>query len=189
MPVLTGSAHAHILTKRSRAGFAVIRLELIEPGAATCVYEAKACSPTDQPVRKFKDDLGINMTMKTFFILTYHIMFRVVPASHAKPYAQQQIARDLGVDYENFLTNVRGPPDKYGLLTLGRPCVRCYSTLRALSPVCGSTLRVSHDNMTTKGNTEYIRTWYVHTNFFFIFRLMRYTDVCFFFTLGRSVSA
>ena len=39
MPVLTGSVHAHILTKPSRAGFVVIRLELIEPsGAATCVY-------------------------------------------------------------------------------------------------------------------------------------------------------
>ena len=37
MPVLTGSVHAHKLTKPSRAGFAVIRLELIEPGAATCV--------------------------------------------------------------------------------------------------------------------------------------------------------
>ena len=74
MPVLTGSVHTRILTKLSRAGFAVIRLELIEPGAATCVYQAKACSPTDQPVRKFKDDLGINMTMKTFFTLTYHIM-------------------------------------------------------------------------------------------------------------------
>ena len=146
--------------------------------------QAKACSPTDQPVRKLKDGLGINMTMKTFFILTYHIMFRVVPAVHAKPHAQQQIARHLEVDYENFLTNVRGPPDKYGLLTRGRPCVRCYSTLRALSPVCGSTLRVSHDNMTTKGNTEYIRTWYVHKIFFFIFRLMRYTDVCFFSLSG-----
>ena len=33
---------------------------------------------------------------------------------------------------------------KYGLLTLGRPSVRCYSTLWAWSPVCGSTLRVSH---------------------------------------------
>ena len=29
--------------------------------------QAEACSPTDQPVRKFKDSLGINMTMKTFF--------------------------------------------------------------------------------------------------------------------------
>ena len=38
MPVLTGSVQAHILTKLSRAGFAVIRLELVEPGAATCVY-------------------------------------------------------------------------------------------------------------------------------------------------------
>ena len=104
MPVLTGSVHAHILTKPSRAGFAVIRLELIEPGAETCVYQAKSCSPTDQPVRKFKDGLG----MKTFSILTYHIMFRVVPAAHVKPHGQQQIARDLEVDYENFLTNVRG---------------------------------------------------------------------------------
>ena len=81
MPVLTGSVHAHILTKPSRAGFAVIRLEFIEPGAATSVYQAKACSPTDQPVRKLKDCLSINMTMKTFFAfmktfsaLTYHIM-------------------------------------------------------------------------------------------------------------------
>ena len=74
MPVLTGSVHAHILTKPSRGGFAVIRLELIEPGAATCVYQAKACSRTDQPVRKCKDGLGNNMTMKTFFTLTYHIM-------------------------------------------------------------------------------------------------------------------
>ena len=39
MPVLTGSVHAHILTKPSRAGFAVIRLEVIEPGAAN-VLEA-----------------------------------------------------------------------------------------------------------------------------------------------------
>ena len=69
MPVLTGSVHAHILTKPSRAGFPVIRLEFIEPGAETCVYQAKACSPTDQPDRKFKDGLGINMTMRTFFTL------------------------------------------------------------------------------------------------------------------------
>ena len=32
---------------------------------------------------------------------------------------------------------------KYGLLTLGRPSVHCYSTLRAWSLLCGSTLRVS----------------------------------------------
>ena len=100
MPVLTGSVHAHILTKPSRAGFAVFRLELIEPGAETCVYQAKACSPTDQPVRKFKDSLGISMTMKTFYTLTYHIMYRVVPAAavttHAKPHTQLQIARSGG---------------------------------------------------------------------------------------------
>ena len=38
MPVLTGSVHAHILTKPSRAGFALSSLELIESGVATCVY-------------------------------------------------------------------------------------------------------------------------------------------------------
>ena len=37
MPVLTGSVHANIPKKPCRAVFAVIRLELIEPGAATCV--------------------------------------------------------------------------------------------------------------------------------------------------------
>ena len=131
---------------------------------------------------------------------------RVVPAAavttHAKPRAQQQLARDLGVcchgaalsaskfrrgaarqsaatSMAGFLVNcsspavqlqkkqsqslrldpyvshregsivvlpaanLRGPPDKYGLLTLGRPSVRCYSTLRAWSPMCGSTFRVS----------------------------------------------
>ena len=41
MPVLTSSVHEHILTKPSRAGFAVIRLELTEPGAATCVQRIK----------------------------------------------------------------------------------------------------------------------------------------------------
>ena len=40
---------------------------------------------------------------------------------------------------------LRGPPDKYGLLTLGRPSVRCYFTLRAWSPVCDGTLRVSQE--------------------------------------------
>ena len=69
MPALTGSVHAHILTKPSRAGFAAIRLELIEPGAEACVYQAKAWSPTDQPVREFKYGLGIYMTMQTFFTL------------------------------------------------------------------------------------------------------------------------
>ena len=49
MPVLKGSVHAHILTKPSRAVFAVIRLELIEPGAATCVYnEARLRERSDR---------------------------------------------------------------------------------------------------------------------------------------------
>ena len=34
--------------------------------------QAKACSPTDQPVRKFKDSLGTKMTMKTFLRLCFN---------------------------------------------------------------------------------------------------------------------
>ena len=105
--------------------------------------------------------------------------------------------------------DVRGPPDKYGLLTLGRPSVRCYSTLRAWSPVCGSTLRVSHvcnclgplgfavlknlsllegldfthaASATTKGDI-YVPGTYAKI-FLFIFRLMRYTDIGFFSLSG-----
>ena len=49
MPVLTGSVHAHILTKPSCAVFAVIRLGMIEPGAATCVYnEARPKERSDR---------------------------------------------------------------------------------------------------------------------------------------------
>ena len=61
----------------------------------------------DQPVRKFKGRLGINMTMKTFF--TLHITscekhsteWRLPPATvttDAKPHSQQQRARDLEVE-------------------------------------------------------------------------------------------
>ena len=100
--------------------------------------------------------------------------------------------------------------EKYGLITLGRPSVRCYSTLRAWSPACGSTLCVSHvcnclflsricrpqEEPLFAGRVRvhtccecynkrgYIRTWYVYKVFFFIFRLMRYTNVCFFSLSG-----
>ena len=37
-----GLVHAHLLTKPSRAGFAVSRSELIEPGAATCAFRGMA---------------------------------------------------------------------------------------------------------------------------------------------------
>ena len=47
--VRTGSVHAHILTKLSRSSCSVFRLELIEPGAATCAYnEAWARERSDR---------------------------------------------------------------------------------------------------------------------------------------------
>ena len=44
--------------------------------------QTKACSPTDQPVRKFKGSLGINMTMKTFF--TFRRDDNLVPVQQYK---------------------------------------------------------------------------------------------------------
>ena len=55
-------------------GAAAFRVDRARRGNVCLEDQAKACSPTDQPVRKFNDGLGINMTMKTFFALTYHIM-------------------------------------------------------------------------------------------------------------------
>ena len=64
--------------------------------------------------------------------------------------------------------NLRGPPDKYGLLTLARPSECCCSTLRAWSPVCGSTLRVSQAAkamMAARGGRAYL---------FLYFRMLSY---------------
>ena len=101
---------------------------------------------------------------------------------------------------------------KYGLLTFGRPSVRCYSTLRAWSPACGSTLRVSRtqlfgscpgfvvlkNNLSLLEGLEFTPHSSARTNgdiyvpgaytniLFFIFRLMRNTYVFILFTLERS---
>ena len=74
--------------------------------AVSCQMQdhAKACSPTDQPVRKFQDGLGINMTENVLYFPDRVIFWypysstsmewglrRVVPAAavttHAKPHA------------------------------------------------------------------------------------------------------
>ena len=82
MPVLTGSVHAHILTNSYRAGFAVIRLELAEADEETClVDQVNSPSPTDQPVRKFKDGLAISMTMKKLFAFWTYLFFGTHTAS------------------------------------------------------------------------------------------------------------
>ena len=94
---------------------------------------------------------------------------------------------------------------KYGLLTLGRLSVRRYSTLQAWSPLFANALRVSHvrnclgpvsglpfsritsllegveftppSSARTKGDT-YVPGAYTNI-FVLIFRLMRYTDICY----------
>ena len=72
MPVLTGSVHANIPKKPCRAVFAVIRLELIEPGAATCV--SNEARPRDRSDRgsfflQAKKPLhsGLYEKIKTYF--------------------------------------------------------------------------------------------------------------------------
>ena len=97
-----------------------------------CCFEdkAKAWSPTDHPVRIFKDGLGMILTMKTFFTLPYRSMCkawhhvrsmewrprRMVSAAatttHAKPHAQQQLERDLEVEHAAMGQRCR--PQRFG---------------------------------------------------------------------------
>ena len=48
-------------------GAAAFRVDRARRGNVCLEDQAKACSPTDQPVRKSKDSSGINMTMTIFF--------------------------------------------------------------------------------------------------------------------------
>ena len=90
---------------------------------------------------------------------------RVVPAAavttHAKPHAQQQLARDLEVDYENFLAFL----------------VNCSSTK----------VHTSFECYNQRGYT--IRTWYVYQHFLFDFPFDEIYRHLLFFTLGRSFYA
>ena len=106
-------------------GAAALRVDRARRGNVCLEDQAKACSPTDQPVRKFKDGLGI----KTFFTFRTVIFWypysstsmewclrRVVPAAavttHAKPYAQHQLARDL--EMERAAMGQRCRPPSFG---------------------------------------------------------------------------
>ena len=50
-------------------GAAAFRVDRARRGNVCLQDQETASSPTDQPVRKLKDGVGINMTMKTFFTL------------------------------------------------------------------------------------------------------------------------
>ena len=95
---------------------AAFRVDRARRGNVCLEDQAKACSPTDQPVRKIKNSSGINIDDENFFYIPDRVKFgypssstimewrlrRVVPAAavttHAKPYAQQQLAHDLEVE-------------------------------------------------------------------------------------------
>ena len=94
-------------------GASAFRVDRARRGNVCIEDQAKACSHTDQPVRKYKYSSGINMTV--LFYIPDRVIFgypysskimewrlrRMVPATavttHAKPHAQQQHARDLAV--------------------------------------------------------------------------------------------
>ena len=54
---------------RDSLGAAAFRVHRIRRGNVCLEDQAKACSPTDQPVRKFNDSSGINKTMKTLSLI------------------------------------------------------------------------------------------------------------------------
>ena len=56
-------------------GAAAFRVDRARRGNVCLQDQAKACSPTGQPVRKFKDGLGINMTMKkpSLLYISHHV--------------------------------------------------------------------------------------------------------------------
>ena len=101
----------------------------------------------------------------------------LVKCSSAAVHLQKQQSQSLRLDpyvshrEGSIVVLLAANLDTYGLLTLGRPSVRCYSTLRAWSPVCGSTLRVSQE-----GNDGCSR---LQGLFFYFFRMLWYE--CFFF--------
>ena len=81
---------------------------------------------------------------RTYQVQVYNVLFLFwKKCCRARPQPTTQVSHRESSIVVLPAANLRGSPDKYGLLTLGRPSVRCYSTLRAWSPVCGSTLRVS----------------------------------------------
>ena len=98
------------------------RVDRARRGNVCLEDQAKACSPTDQPVRKFKDCLDINYENLLYFNIPHHVrsmewrLRRVVPAAavttHAKPHAQQQLARDLEV--ERAAMGQRCRPQSFG---------------------------------------------------------------------------
>ena len=58
-------------------------------------------------------------------------MFHVIPAAHAKPHAQQQIARDLEVDYETNPPMSEGHPIS---MVCSRSGVRVYAATPRSGP-------------------------------------------------------
>ena len=117
-------------------GAAAFKVDRPRRGNVCLEDQAKACSPTDQPVRKFKHSLGINMTMKKNYfpdrvIFEYpysstimewrlHLVVHAAAVTtHAMPHVQQQLARDLEV--ERAAMGQRCQPQSFGEVQRGNP--------------------------------------------------------------------
>ena len=69
MPVLTGSVHAPILTKPSRAGFSVSRSKLIEPGVATCSFRGVAGPRLESLEHTYQVQVPVSFTITVIFLV------------------------------------------------------------------------------------------------------------------------
>ena len=68
--------HVRALKQRDASRAEAAEAESSREAVSRQMHEqAKACTPTDQPVRNFKDGLGINMTIKTSITFTDLVNF------------------------------------------------------------------------------------------------------------------
>ena len=73
--------HAHILTKPSRAFLVVSRLELVEPGEATCVLRGTAGSCFKSLERARYTSTSYNISHTVFFFVLGKILPREASAN------------------------------------------------------------------------------------------------------------
>ena len=118
-------------------GAAALRVDRARRGNVCLEDQVKACSPTEQPDRKFKDSSGIKYDYESVYIPDRVIfgypyssstimewrLHRVVPAAavttHARPHAKQQRVRYLEVARAAMGQRCRPQSSGPGLLCAG----------------------------------------------------------------------
>ena len=83
-------------------GAAAFRVDRARRGNVYLEDQAKACSPTDQHVRKFKDSSGINMAMKTFFYIPDRVIFGYPYSSTIIEWRLRRVVPAAAVSYTHL---------------------------------------------------------------------------------------